>query len=288
MLKRTLCLLVAISTAFCLTVAAFASEEGNTQVQAAVDTQTENQTPAFFMNEQPVYGADLTVVNGVTYMSFSAFFSAAVPGCTVAWSNDRAAATGTTASGEAFTVTAKPGDCYIVANERYLYVANQVRTINGLTMAPVVVMAQVFSGTAFWDAQGGFHVKLGSALLTAGSAYYNTAMVDILSRLIFAEAGNQPMTGKIAVGNVIFNRVEDPRFPGTLYDVIYASNQFSVVNNGAINRTPNESSVIAAKLVIEGAEVVENALYFNRSGLNCWAARNRTYVTTIGAHDFYA
>ena len=38
----------------------------------------------------------------------------------------------------------------------------------------------------------------------------------------------------------------------------------------------------------DGAEVLENALFFNRAGMNTRAARNRPFVATIGAHSFYA
>ena len=286
MLKRTLCLALTVAAAFSMTTVTLASTPETAQTQAVADTQT--GTPVVYLNEEPISDSGLTIVGGVTYMPLSVFFPAMLPGCSVAWSGDHVVASGTTEAGETLTVTARPGDCYLVANGRYLYVDGEVRTINGLVMAPVLVMAQIFNGTAFWDTQGSCHVTKGDGLLVSGSEFYNSELVDILSRLINAEAGNQPMEGKIAVGNVIFNRVEDARFPNTVYDVIYARNQFSVVNNGAINRTPNESSVIAAKLAIEGADVVGGALYFNRSGLNCWAARNRTYVATIGAHDFYA
>ena len=286
MLKRTLCLLFTVAAAFSMATVTFAATSETVQTQTASNTQSES--PVIYIDEQPISDSGLTIVNGVTYMPLSYFFPAALPGSTVGWSGDYVVASGTTAEGKTLSVAARPGDCYLVANGRYLYVANEVRTINGLAMAPVVVMAEIFNGTAFWDTKGNCHVVLGEGLLTSGSEYYNSEMVDLLARLIYAEAGNQPMKGKIAVGNVIFNRVKDSRFPSTLYEVIYARNQFSVVNTGAINRTPSQEAVIAAKLSIEGANVVGGALYFNRSGLDCWASRNRTYVATIGAHDFYA
>ncbi len=282
MLKRTRCFLLALSTAFCLTVVALASNtEGGI-------TQAEIQGPALYVNEQLIQDAGLNMIDGVAYMPIRVFFDKALPGCQVEWVNGQAVVTGLTAQGEPLTVTARPGNCYVVANERYLYTASHVRTIQDLTMAPVAVLAQIFSGSSVWSDQDSYYVQLGEALLISGKNFYDPTALDLLARLIHAEAGNQSMAGKIAVGNVIFNRMGDPRFPSTLYDVIYAKNQFSVVKSGAINRTPSEVSLIAAKLAIEGAEVVRDALYFHRSGLNCWASRNCTYVTTIGGHDFYA
>ena len=287
MCKRTLSLLLAAATVAAMTTAAFAAESVPEQQEQSAAVAEQASAPALYINEQPVDHSGMVMINGVIYVPVREFFSAALPGCTVTWAENQAVVTGTTAAGEALTVTARPGECYLTANDRCLYVAGEIRLINGLTMAPVSVMARIFNGTVSWS-DPVCHVSLGSALLTPGSSYYNGEELDLLSRLINAEAGNQPMKGKIAVANVIFNRMADPRFPGTMQGVIYAANQFSVVNNGAIEREPNAASVIAAKLALEGAVVLEDALYFNRSGLSCWSSRNRPYVTTIGNHDFFA
>ena len=79
-----------------------------------------------------------------------------------------------------------------------------------------------------------------------------------------------------------------PRFPNTIYDVIFAPNQFTPVSNGSIYREPNAESVAAAKLILEGVRVGGSSLYFVNPSIspNSWAQRNRTYVTTIGAHAF--
>ena len=69
------------------------------------------------------------------------------------------------------------------------------------------------------------------------------------------------MEGKIAVGNVVLNRVNDPRFPNTVYGVVFQRNQFTPAMTGTINRTPNESSVIAAKLCLEGANTAGAVSY---------------------------
>ena len=60
--------------------------------------------------------------------------------------------------------------------------------------------------------------------------------------------------------------------------------------NGTIYSTPNAESVIAAKLCLDGANTVGDALYFvnPRATPGSWASRNRPYVATIGAHAFFA
>ena len=287
MLKRILSLLLALLIVFSLAVAVFAAEGDST---AAPETETVVDEPSepvsFFVNGQPVYGYDPCMISGVTYVPVAGFLTAALTESSIAFQEGQLIITGVTSSGEALTVTARYGDSYIVANGRYLYLENKVCYSNGWTMAPIAILASIFSGTAFWGNNNDCYAVLGDSLLISGDLFYDTEQLDLLSHLIYAESGNQPLTGKIAVGNVILNRVEDDRFPSTLYDVIYAKNQFCVVRNGTIKLEPNEESIVAAKLTLEGIRLT-NALYFNRSGLNSWAARNCTYVSTIGNHDFY-
>ena len=51
-------------------------------------------------------------------------------------------------------------------------------------------------------------------------------MVNLLARLINAEARGEPYIGQVAVGAVILNRVKSPKFPNTIAGVIYQNNQF--------------------------------------------------------------
>ena len=65
--------------------------------------------------------------------------------------------------------------------------------------------------------------------------------------------------------------------------------QFEPVRNGTIYDAPAPSSIVAAKLCLEGANAVGDSLYFLAPALtsNHWAMNQRTYVTTIGCHWFY-
>ena len=61
--------------------------------------------------------------------------------------------------------------------------------------------------------------------------------LDLLAALVWAEAGDQPIPeGLCYVCDVVLNRVDSPAWPNTIADVIYQPGQFSVVNNGALNR----------------------------------------------------
>ena len=66
---------------------------------------------------------------------------------------------------------------------------------------------------------------------------YGQSELDLLSALVWAEAGDQPIPeGLCYVCDVVLNRVDSPAWPNTIADVIYQPGQFSVVNNGALNR----------------------------------------------------
>jgi N-acetylmuramoyl-L-alanine amidase len=160
-----------------------------------------------------------------------------------------------------------------------------IQLIKGSTMIPLPLLAQIFNGAVTVDEGGAVRVTLGEQVLAA--ANYDPAQIDLFSRLIFSESGNQSMLGQIAVGNVVINRMNSPLFPSTLYDVIHQKNQFSVVGDGNIYLTRDDEAVIAAKLCLEGAKVTD-ALFFNVKGLKCWAFYARPFIATIGDHDFYA
>lgn len=114
-----------------------------------------------------------------------------------------------------------------------------------------------------------------------------------LSRIIHSEAQGESYAGKVAVGNVIINRVNSGLFPNTIKGVVFDKQdgytQFSPVIDGTIYNTPDAESIRAATEVLNGARPVGSALYFlnPRKSTNFWIVNNRQYMTTIGLHDFY-
>ena len=192
---------------------------------------------------------------------------------------------------ETLSMTVSVGVPYIVANSRYLYVKDKVVILNDRVAVPVRTLAKVFNLTVGYDSETKSvllsHSGKSGAYLQPGDSYYDNDALYWLSRIIYAESGNQILDGKIAVGNVVMNRVNSPLFPNNIYDVLTQKNQFSPAGTLS-KRTPNSESILAAKLVMDGAQVLPTALFFAQAGLPCYASRNRPYITTIGAHAFYA
>ena len=114
-----------------------------------------------------------------------------------------------------------------------------------------------------------------------------------LSRIIHAESGGEPYAGKVAVGNVILNRVESNDFPNSIYGVIFDRKngvQFTPAANGTIYNTPSAESIRAARACLAGESTAGSALYFfnpqtaTKAG---WIKKNCRFYKSIGNHDFY-
>jgi len=133
-------------------------------------------------------------------------------------------------------------------------------------------------------------------LLQGGEDYYDIHFdmdrLYWLPRIIRAEAFQQPMAGQIAVGNVVLNRVDSPKFPmditGVIYDMDYAV-QFDPVADGSIKIEPDETAEIAARLCLEGYNTAGDSLFFvnPERGDGSWFAKELELVAVIGEHWFY-
>lgn len=258
------------------------------EAEPAPEPQGETETvsgPYFLVDGAVVEDPGMTVYHDVTYVSLARAVKALEPDAVITWEGHDAVV-----RAEGLTIRLRVGDAYLEANGRYLYVPNEIIVGAGQVLVPVRTIAQAMGGWVDWNSSTGVvEVHSGGTPLVPGESYYDSDSVYWLSRIINAESGNQSLEGKLAVGTVIMNRVESPRFPNTIYEVIMAPNQFSPARTGAINREPNAESVTAAKLVLEGVRVGGNSLYFVNptTSPNSWAQRNRPYVTTIGAHAFF-
>jgi len=188
------------------------------------------------------------------------------------------------------TLTATPGQQWLEANGRCLYVPGGVRLVSGRTMVPVRTLAQIYGLEVNWNAETNTVFLSGTAKqLESGDTYYDEDTLYWLSRVISAESRGEPLTGQIAVGNVVLNRLNSDVFPDDLQQVIFQPGQFEPVENGTIYNDPYHLSVTAAKLCLDGAQVVGDCMYFFAPALSpgTWIVNNRTYYTTIGCHRFY-
>ncbi|MCM3135320.1 cell wall hydrolase [Paenibacillus polysaccharolyticus] len=115
--------------------------------------------------------------------------------------------------------------------------------------------------------------------------------LHLLQKIVMAEAEGEPYKGKVAVANVVLNRLRSANFPDTIYKVIHQKSQFSPVANGRLKRvTPNEDSIKAVNAALNGQkEVSDDTYYFLSLTLadDLTVARTKKEVKTIGHHTFY-
>lgn len=104
---------------------------------------------------------------------------------------------------------------------------------------------------------------------------YTQKEVDLLARLITAEASCESYNAMVAVGGVVVNRVQSKEWPNTITTVInHVSGgyyQFTPIKNGMINHAPTDAAVKAAKAAIFGSDPSNGAMfYFDDSSKNEW------------------
>jgi len=232
------------------------------------------------------------LAGGSTVVPLRDFCRSIAPGCSVSWDAQSRTAS---VRAEGLSLTARSGSPYITANGRCLYVGdNSFITDSGVFVLPVRTLAKAFGGSVHWsESTRQASVVSGSGAITPGSRFYREDEVFWLARIISAEARGEPLRGQIAVGNVVLNRVASPAYPNTIYGVIFDREdgvQFTPAANGSVYDEPTESAILAAKLALDGADVVGDCLYFLNESIatSFWIVENCSYVTTIGNHSFYA
>lgn len=241
------------------------------------------------LDGKPILEGKVAIINSVTYVplrEFSEFAGAE----SVKWNAQTRTATVKRGN---ITLYVTDGGYYISALDRYFYTGERVLNINGRLFVPIRSLSKVFSLNVDWNAQTRTAVLTSTGkTLKSAAAYYNSDDLYWLSRIIYAEAGGESLSGQIAVGNVVLNRKEHSSYPNTVYGVVFdrkGGTQFTPVAIGTIYKTPSNTAVIAAKICLEGTSFSKDALFFMnpRIATSNWISRNCKFLFTIGNHDFY-
>ena len=253
----------------------------------ALDTPETPQVSVWLNGKQMEFNIKPLLQNGVTFVSLYDFCT--MLGCEVLWHDGYATVT----RGDELSAVCTPGQIYMTANERALYMPTPAKIVNDRIMIPIRILATLFDMGVEWDGVL-MRVNLsGGGLLKSGDDYYDYDTLYWLSRIISAEARGEPLIGQIAVGNVVFNRVADEQFPETVYGVIFDQVngvQFTPTENGSIWCNPNTDSVIAAKIVLEGYRTDPDILFFmnEETAVSTWISDNCEYAFTIADHSFWS
>ncbi|GGA44705.1 cell wall hydrolase [Sphingomonas psychrolutea] len=144
------------------------------------------------------------------------------------------------------------------------------------------------------DLQNGDTVEYGTlADAVAAQSMPETIADDLqcMAGAIYFESKGEPLTGQLAVAEVILNRTKSGRFPKSVCSVVTQRGQFSFVRGGrvpaiALNKQ-YRTAVAVARVALADAwdSPASGAMYFHARRVSpSW---NRTQVAAIGNHVFY-
>ncbi|KQN08292.1 cell wall hydrolase [Sphingomonas sp. Leaf28] len=131
---------------------------------------------------------------------------------------------------------------------------------------------------------------LAQAVAAQDSAAADDAL-QCLAGAIYFESKGEPLTGQLAVAEVIINRAKSGRFPADVCAVVKQRGQFSFVRGGQIPTinagTAYRTAIAVAKVALADAwnSPAEKALYFNTADRR--PSVRAVKVASIGNHVFY-
>lgn len=121
--------------------------------------------------------------------------------------------------------------------------------------------------------------------------------IEILQRIVEAEATGEDIKGKVLVANVILNRVKDENFPNTIKGVVFQKDggtyQFSPIKDKRYWSVKiTKDTITAVERVMQGKDYSQGALYFSarskadRSSMK-WFDNNLEFLFQYGGHEFF-
>lgn len=91
--------------------------------------------------------------------------------------------------------------------------------------------------------------------------------IDLIARVVMSESSIESYETKVAIAETVINRVLCPRFPNTVYEVIFAPNQYSTANNGDVT----EECYQAVYQALSGVQYCSYMFYFREDYYFSWA-----------------
>jgi spore germination cell wall hydrolase CwlJ-like protein len=126
-----------------------------------------------------------------------------------------------------------------------------------------------------------------------------TAELLCLALAVYYEARSEPLLGQAAVAEVVLNRVESPKYPSTICDVVtqggtqrYAC-QFSYWCDGKAENPRHRLAWRRAKVVAQLTQAgvirtrADRATHYHATYVEPYWRQHLEPVTVIGLHHFY-
>ncbi|AEG59116.1 LysM peptidoglycan-binding domain-containing protein [Desulforamulus ruminis] len=184
------------------------------------------------------------------------------------------------------TYTVKPGDSLHVIAQKYNIRPEALILTNSLTGNLIYPGQQLIVPVATSRSAGPVAVEV-SRSAKRPVIPYTEEELDLLARLVTAEAGGEPVEAQVGVAAVVINRVQSSSFPNTISEVIYARNQFGPVQNGWIKRPATSTALEATEKALYGEDPTNGALYFFDTSTKNSYLRSLPVLANYG-HMIYA
>ena len=120
-----------------------------------------------------------------------------------------------------------------------------------------------------------------ACILIPGAGFTEDNDTILLAKSIYALARSESYETKLAIGNVVMNRVENPWFGDTLGEVLSQQHQFPAGSRYDAESLSAAHDVLAGKRVLD-----DSALYYRAADASAmWQGE---VIDTIGSYSFYA
>jgi len=122
---------------------------------------------------------------------------------------------------------------------------------------------------------------------SSGSSSYSSN-INLIARMIAAEARGESYLGQLAIGAVIMNRVKHPSFPNTVSGVIYQKGAFTAIDDGQFYTvTVTDTNRRAAIEAYNGSDPTGGCVfYYNPAKTTNSFMLSKPVVIRIGKHNF--
>ena len=114
-----------------------------------------------------------------------------------------------------------------------------------------------------------------------------------LAMTIYFEARGESLEGQYAVGQVVMNRVEDPRYPDDVCSVVFEDRQFSFTHDGKPDRLPTVATRASERAVEVASDLLDEVTYpitsthYHTASVDPHWNSHFTLDKRIGNHYFY-
>lgn len=182
-----------------------------------------------------------------------------------------------TPAGGTVKYTVQRGDSLYLIAQKYRVSIEALKSANGLT-GNEIYPGQLLVIPA---------VATGSTPEVSRQITLSREDIDLMARVVYAEARGEVYEGQVAVAAVILNRLKHPDFPKSISGIVYEQYAFESVANGQINQAPDANAYQAVQDALDGRDPSGGALYFwNPAYSTSEWIKTRTVIKQIGNHVF--